>query len=150
MRKGLAWAMGFAIIAGGVSGDVGITDLILSLVHPNIIAAAANMKLLPVIVFCIVFAAALSTLGERGRPVVAFFEGLNEAMMIMVHWIMLFAPVGVFALIASRLGAVGGGEAFMGAAWRAGQICAGCHFRPAGACRHSVRIAGDIGAKGSR
>jgi len=95
------------------AGDVGITDLILSLVHPNIIAAAANMKLLPIIVFCIVFAAALSTLGERGRPVVAFFESLNEAMMIIVHWIMVFAPVGVFALIASRLGAVGGGEAFM-------------------------------------
>jgi len=94
-------------------GDVGVTDLILSLVHPNIIAAAADMKLLPIIVFCIVFAAALSTLGERGRPVVAFFEGLNEAMMTMVHWIMVFAPVGVFALIASRLGAAGGGEAFM-------------------------------------
>jgi len=94
-------------------GDVGVTDLVLSLVHPNIIAAAADMKLLPIIVFSIVFAAALSTLGERGRPVVAFFEGLNEAMMTMVHWIMVFAPVGIFALIASRLGAVGGGEAFM-------------------------------------
>jgi Na+/H+-dicarboxylate symporter len=94
-------------------GDVGVTDLILSLVYPNIIAAAADMKLLPIIVFCIAFAAALSTLGERGRPVVAFFEGLNEAMMTMVHWIMVFAPVGVFALIASRLGAAGGGEAFM-------------------------------------
>lgn len=94
-------------------GDVGMTDLILSLVHPNIIAAAANMKLLPIIVFCIVFAAALSTLGERGRPVVSFFEALNEAMMTMVRWIMVFAPIGVFALIASRLGAAGGGEAFM-------------------------------------
>jgi len=94
-------------------GDVGITDLILSLVHPNIIAAAADMKLLPIIVFCIAFAAALSTLGERGRPVVSFFEGLNEAMMTMVHWIMMFAPIGIFALIASRLGAAGGGEAFM-------------------------------------
>ncbi len=93
--------------------DVGIPDLILSLVHPNIIGAAADMKLLPVIVFCIAFAAALSTLGERGRPVIAFFEGLNGAMMTMVHWIMFFAPIGVFALIASRLGAAGGGEAFM-------------------------------------
>jgi len=95
------------------AGDVGLTDLVLSLVHPNIIAAAADMKLLPIIVFCIVFAAALSTLGERGRSVVAFFEGLNETMMVMVHWIMVFAPIGVFALIASRLGAAGGGEAFM-------------------------------------
>jgi len=94
------------------AGDVGITDLILSLVHPNIIDAAAEMKLLPLIVFCIAFAAALSTLGERGRPVLDFFDGLNEAMMKLVEWVMLFAPIGVFALIASKLGAAGGGEAF--------------------------------------
>jgi len=95
------------------AGDVGIPDLILSLVHPNIIAAAAEMKLLPIIVFCIAFAAALSTLGERGRPVIAFFDGLNEGMMKLVHWLMWFAPIGVFALIAARLGAAGGGEAFL-------------------------------------
>jgi len=93
--------------------DLGVTDLILSLVHPNIIAAAADMKLLPIIVFCIAFAAALSTLGERGRPVVAFFEGLNDGMMKLVEWIMWLAPLGVFALIASRLGAAGGGDAFV-------------------------------------
>ncbi len=94
-------------------GDVSMTDLILSLVYPNIVDAAANMKLLPIIVFCILLAAALSTLGERGKPVIAFFEGLNDAMMRVVEWIMLFAPVGVFALIASKLGATGGGEAFV-------------------------------------
>ncbi len=93
-------------------GDVGLTDLVLSLVNPNIIAAAADMKLLPIIVFCIAFAAALSTLGERGQPVVRFFEGLNEAMMKLVEWVMVFAPIGVFALIASKLGAAGGGDAF--------------------------------------
>ena len=93
-------------------GDVGFADLVLSLVHPNIIAAAADMKLLPVIVFCIAFAAALSTLGERGKPVISFFDGVNETMMTIVGWVMLFAPIGVFALIASKLGAAGGGEAF--------------------------------------
>jgi len=94
-------------------GEVGVTDLILSLVHPNIVAAAAEMKLLPIIVFCIAFGAALSTLGERGGTVLRFFEGLNETMMKLVEWLMWFAPVGVFALIASRLGQAGGGEAFL-------------------------------------
>ena len=92
--------------------DIGITDLVLSLVHPNIIDAAAHMKLLPIIIFCILLAAALTTLGDKGLPVIAFFDGLNEAMMKIVGWIMIFAPIGVFALIASKLGAAGGGEAF--------------------------------------
>ncbi|MDX8403985.1 MAG: dicarboxylate/amino acid:cation symporter [Mariprofundaceae bacterium] len=112
------WQPGVGVSLGDLGepvrkvGDVGLTDLILSLVHPNIIAAAADMKLLPIIVFCICFAAAISTLGERGEPVIRFFDGLNEGMMKLVEWLMWLAPIGVFALIAARLGSAGGGEAF--------------------------------------
>ncbi|MDX8413880.1 MAG: dicarboxylate/amino acid:cation symporter [Mariprofundales bacterium] len=95
------------------AGDIGVTDLILSFVHPNIVDAAANMKLLPLIVFCLLFAAALTTLGERGKIVIDFFDGLNAAMMTIVGWVMMLAPIGVFALIAANLGAAGGGEAFV-------------------------------------
>lgn len=89
------------------------SDIILSLVHPNLIAAAAETKLLPIIVFCLIFAAALTTLGDKGKPVLAFFESLNEVMMKLVIWLMYLAPIGIFALIASRLGSAGGGEAFL-------------------------------------
>ena len=112
------WQPGVGVPLGDLAepvrkaGDVGFTDLILSLVHPNIIGAAADMKLLPIIVFCIFFAAALSTIGEPGKPVIGFFDGLNETMMKLVEWLMWLAPIGVFALIAARLGAAGGGEAF--------------------------------------
>jgi len=113
-QPGVGVSIGTDLIAPTAKiGDVGVSDLILSLVHPNIIAAAADMKLLPIIVFCIAFAAALSTLGERGQPVIAFFDGLNNGMMKLVEWLMWLAPLGVFALIASRLGAAGGGEAFV-------------------------------------
>ncbi len=91
----------------------GVSDLILSLVDPNIVSAAAETRLLPLIVFAILFAAALSTLGETGRPVLRFFDGVNEAMMKMVVWLMYLAPLGIFALVASRLGKAGGGEAFL-------------------------------------
>lgn len=88
-------------------------DIILSLVHPNIIAAAAETKLLPVIVFCLLFAAALTTVGDKGKPVLAFFEGLNEVMMKLVMWFMTLAPIGIFALIAAKLSSIGGGDAFV-------------------------------------
>lgn len=90
----------------------GISDIILSMVSPNLIDSAANTMLLPIIVFCLLLAAALTTLGEKGRPVIAFFDGMNDAMMKIVIWIMYFAPLGIFALVAARLGKAGGGEAF--------------------------------------
>jgi len=106
-------------ISGGeipekVSGkeDVGISDIILSLVTPNLVVSAAQTQLLPIIFWSILFSAALTTLGEKGKPVLAFFDGVNEAMMKLVVWLMYFAPIGIFALVAGRLGQAGGGVAF--------------------------------------
>ena len=99
-----------------VSGkeETGFADIIRSLIGDNIIASAAETRLLEVIVFSILFAVALTTVGERGRPLLAFFDGLNEVMIKIVIWIMYFAPIGIFALISSKLGDTGGGEQF----WR--------------------------------
>jgi solute carrier family 1 (high affinity glutamate transporter) protein 1 len=93
--------------------DVGITDIVLSMVSPNLIASAAETQLLPLILFAILFSGALTTLGKTGRHVIEFFNGINEAMMKLVTWLMYTAPIGIFALIASRLGQAGGGEAFL-------------------------------------
>ena len=104
------------VIPDRVSGkeETGFVEIIRSLIGDNIIAAAAETKLLEVIVFSILFAAALSTIGERGKPLLAFFDGLNDVMIKIVIWIMYFAPIGIFALISSKLGDSGGGEHF----WR--------------------------------
>jgi len=91
----------------------GISDILRSLVSPNLIASAAQMQLLPLILFCLLLGAALTMLGDVAKPVIGFFNGLNEAMMKIVVWIMYFAPLGIFAMIAARLGAAGGGAAFL-------------------------------------
>ena len=90
----------------------GIEDMIGSLIKPNLIAAAVENQLLPIIIFCLAFAAALTTIGEKGKTLINFFDGLNDVMMKLVIWIMYLSPVGIFALIASKLGSTGGGEAF--------------------------------------
>jgi len=82
------------------------------MVSPNLVASAANTQLLPLILFSILLSAALTTLGGKGEHVIAFFDGLNEALMKVVIWLMYLAPVGIFALVAARLGKAGGGEAF--------------------------------------
>jgi Na+/H+-dicarboxylate symporter len=96
-----------------VDGEpLGITDILKSFVSPNLVASMAEMQVLPLIVFSLFFGGVLTTLGEKGRPVIVFFDGVNEAVMKIVHLVMYVAPVGVFALIASKLGAAGGGELF--------------------------------------
>lgn len=106
-------------ISGGVVPErvagkesTGISDIILSLVSPNLISSAAETKLLPIIFFSILFSAALTTIGEKGKHAIAFFDGVNEAMMKLVTWLMYLAPIGIFSLVAGRLGKAGGGEAF--------------------------------------
>ena len=88
----------------------GAADIVMSLISPNLFASATQMQLLPLIVFAILFAIALTTIGEPSKPVFAVFDGINEAMMKLVIWIMYFAPIGIFALIAARIGIAGGGE----------------------------------------
>lgn len=102
------------VVPDRVSGkeETGFIEIIRSLIGDNIVASAAETKLLEVIVFSILFAAALTTVGERGKPLVAFFEGMNDVMIKIVVWIMYFAPIGIFALISSKLGHSGGGEHF--------------------------------------
>ncbi len=89
----------------------GIGDIILTLISPSLVDSAARLELLPIIVFCIVFGIALTTIGDRGTTISNFFESLNDVMMKLVIWLMYLAPVGIFALIASKLGESGGGEA---------------------------------------
>ena len=91
-----------------------IGDILLSMVAPNLIAAAAETNLLPLILWSVAFGIALATLGEKGRPAARFFESLNAGMMLLVSWVMYFAPIGVFGLIAGMFGAAGSAQAFVG------------------------------------
>lgn len=110
---------GVQSLAGSGAGNApmpeaaGVTDLILTLVTPNLVKAAADGQLLPLIIFCLLFATAIVMVGQSARPVAAFFEGLNDIMMRIVMWLVYLSPVGIFALIASTLGKAGGGPAFL-------------------------------------
>jgi len=101
----------------------GFVDIIRSLISPNIVGAAADMKLLPLIVFCLLFAAALTTIGDKNVSIIKFFDGLNEVMMKLVIWVMVFAPIGIFALIAGKIGRAGGAEAIQQELMAVGSYC---------------------------
>ncbi len=86
----------------------GLKDVILGMIPRNPIQAMASGDMLPIIFFSIFFGAAVSVLPEEKRgPVVRFVDGVNEAAMVMVHWIMKLAPYAVFALIGAVLARFG-------------------------------------------
>ena len=109
IKPGVGMTMGTEIPDTVMGKDgLGVPDLILSFVSDNIVASMAELELLPIIVFSIFFAGVLTTLGDKGKPVVTFFESFNEVIMKMVHLVMYLAPVGVFGLVAGRFGAAAG------------------------------------------
>ena len=77
----------------------------------NVFKAMANMDILPLIFFSIIIGAALSVIGQEGKPGIDIFNAFNGAVMQIVNWVMFLAPVGIFGLIAGRIGEA---EGFVG------------------------------------
>ena len=78
---------------------------LVDIVPENIIGAATdNGSMLQVIFFVIFFGIGLILIpDDKSAPVRAFFDGLNEVILKMIDLIMLAAPFGVFALLASLI-----------------------------------------------
>jgi Na+/H+-dicarboxylate symporter len=77
------------------------------MVPNNIISAMANGSMLQIIVFALLTGVGLSLLGEKGEYLTNLFQKLNDLIMKLVEIVMLFAPIGVFGLIAKTFATVG-------------------------------------------
>ncbi len=78
-----------------------VRETLIGMIPSNPVQSAAEGDLLPLIVFTIIFGAAVSLIaGDRRKAVITFFEGVNDAVMVIIDWVMKLAPYAVFALIA--------------------------------------------------
>jgi proton glutamate symport protein len=79
----------------------------------NPIRAAADGALLPLVIFSLGYGLALSRVSDRNREThVRFFQGVADAMSTIIRWVVIVAPIGVFALavsVGARLGAAAAG-----------------------------------------
>jgi len=92
-----------AAAMGAQSVDPGpiptMADFLGSLIPGNIVAAASNGAILPVIVFFSLFAIASTRLADvQRRTLATFFEAVAGAMMVVIGWVLAVAPLGVFGL----------------------------------------------------
>jgi len=89
-----------------------ISDWLKSLIPTNPIAAAAEDKVLALVVFTTIFAFAVTRIDAEGRQAVGrLFKGIQDAMLVVVGWVLRLAPIGVLGL-AFAVGAGAGGSAF--------------------------------------
>ena len=97
-----------AVGATGTRGMPSFAQWLVDLIPANPIRAAADGAMLPLIIFTLAFAMALSRIeAARRTGVLHFLEGVLDASITLVQWVLKLAPVGVFALaapLAARLG----------------------------------------------
>ncbi len=82
-------------------------QMIVNMFPINPFKSLAEGSVLQVIVFALLFGAALSMAGEKGKPVSDFFESLAEVMFKLSDLVIKAAPYGVFALVAWTAGKFG-------------------------------------------
>jgi Na+/H+-dicarboxylate symporter len=92
----------------------GIADFFRGIVPENVIAAASNGDVLPLVVFALLFALATTRIGQQARrSLVGLFEAIADTLLVIIGWVLWIAPLGVLAL-SFTVGASAGGAAFAG------------------------------------
>ena len=82
----------------------GLVNTILSLIPSNIFAAMNDGHMLPIIFFAVIFGIGLGSLAkETKQPLIDVLKAVSETMFKVTHMIMMFAPFGVFGLIAATV-----------------------------------------------
>lgn len=105
----------------------GLGQWLASLAPANVIRAAADGAMLPLIVFTVLFALALRRITpERRSAVLGVVDGIGAAMLEIVRWLIALAPIGVFTLVAplaARLGlSLAGALGYYVVAYLAGMV----------------------------
>ncbi|MCX8160659.1 MAG: dicarboxylate/amino acid:cation symporter [Candidatus Saccharicenans sp.] len=85
-----------------------LVSVLVNIVPTNPIKAMAEGEMLQVIFLALIFGLCLSLITpEKSKPILQFFDGINETVLQVVNLVMKFAPYGVLALLASIIGQFG-------------------------------------------
>jgi len=80
-----------------------LKEFVTHLVPRSIVEAMANNEILQIVVFAIFMGVAASAVGERGRQLVAVADEVAHVMLKITNYVMLVAPLAVFAAVAATI-----------------------------------------------
>lgn len=85
----------------GLAAGIDWVKFLLDLIPSNIVAAMAAQKVLPTLVFAVLFGLGLSAIGEvRAKPMADVLESVLAVMFKITNWIVSLAPIAVFGVVA--------------------------------------------------
>jgi len=97
-------------ISGTISKNISIDviDFIVNIIPKNPFSAIANGEFLSIVFFAVIFGVFLTQIPEKkSKPIINFFEGISDTLIIIVEKIMNIAPYAVFTLIAATISEFG-------------------------------------------
>ena len=77
-----------------------LVDVFLNIVPINPVDALSKGNMLQIIFFALLFGFGISVIGDKGKPALHFFDSAADVMIKVTHFAMLYAPIGVFGLMA--------------------------------------------------
>ena len=95
--------------AADVATGMSLTDFVTHLVPRSIVEAMANNEILQIVVFSCFVGTAIAAAKERAAAVVVLVEQIAQIMLRVTGYVMLFAPLAVFAALASTVATQGAG-----------------------------------------
>ena len=105
---GVDVALGSAATAAAAAATrPGAWDLFLQIFPTSVIDAMARGDVLQMVVFATFFGTAVAAIGPRGKAILDVLESTAQAMFVVTRYVVALAPIGVFAAIASTVGAQG-------------------------------------------
>ena len=96
-----------AVTAMGHTTHSSLRDLVVNIFPSSVVKSMAEGNLLQIVVFSLFFALAICAVGQKAKPMMDLLNSLSEIMFKFTEYVMWFAPVGVFAAIASTIGSSG-------------------------------------------
>src|SRR5213595_4067452 len=93
----------------GQSHPKSLVETIVHVFPSSVVEAMVHGDVLQIVAFSVLFALAVSAVGEKGKPIVRAMESLSQIMFKFTNYVMLFAPIGVGAAMAHTIGTQGPG-----------------------------------------
>src|SRR5437773_1945935 len=91
----------------GQSHPKSLIETVVHVFPSSVIESMVHGDVLQIVAFSVLFALAVSAVGEKGKPIIRAMESLSQIMFKFTNYVMMFAPIGVGAAMAHTVATQG-------------------------------------------